>query len=55
MDHSILLCGSMLKHKLFLTKGYAQKTLGSTTSSILDKVGCCVIYDMVPEGLLCHI
>lgn len=49
-----LLCGYMLSftglvHSMFLSKGHAQKILGSTASSTLDKVGCYVLYDMVPE------
>lgn len=51
MDPLFLLCGYMLSftgllHMMFLSKGHAQKILGSTA---LDKVSCYVIYDMVPE------
>lgn len=44
----VMLSFTGLVHMMFLSKGHAQKILGFTARSPLDKVGGCVIYDMVP-------
>lgn len=53
MDQLFGYCGYLLSftglvRTMFLSKGHAQKILEPTWEH-LSKVGCCIIYDTVPE------